>query len=843
MQKYLPLAVMVLCCSTTMFAQNTTSQQPNKPTDENVFTFTEAQLGEDDNMTQNVTILNSATNAYASEVGYLFSPMRFRYRAFNQKYNEIYINGAPVNDVERGQFSFSSVGGLNQVTRNVDFSLPFESNNYGVTGMAGSNNYNFRSGSMAVGHRFSLAAANRNYTLRGMYTYNSGFNAKGWAFSGNLTYRWANRGYVEGTFYNALSYFVGVQKLLGNHSLSFATWGNPTERGTQGAATQESFWIANNYLYNPYWGYQNGKRRHSRVVTDFAPSALLTWDWTINNKSKLTTTLLGKYSTYKSTKLNYNNADNPQPDYYKVLPSNFYDVWGNISRFQTPQALADWKTAYEWLSSSKAHRQIDWDRLYEANRGASAQGADAMYYVQARHNNNLYLTLASTLTKNLTEKSTWNLGFNVAGNKGFHYQTMDDMLGATSFHNVNNYAIGTFAKNSDAVQYDLNHPNALVGKGDKFGYDYNINVLRTNLWTNYAETFGILHYSLAAKVGYDGMNRDGKMRNGLFANNSFGKSKTANFLSGGFKFAGSVDMSNGSVLSLGVGYEAKAPNAYVAFQAPEMNNDFVKDLKNELIFSSELSYQFSTSWLHANLSGYYSRVNNATEWTCFYFDDINSFSYNSLTKLNKVYYGVELGMKFKLTSFLDLKALGTISEAKNISNAHVRYLNSTQGTYNDDEAIVKGMRENGTPLTAANLGLSFHQAGWFIDVNGNYYDRIYLGYSPYYRYASALKAIGATDAKGNYIVSPQDKGKGGFMLDASIGKSIRLKKGTLSFNLMITNLLNNQKIVTGGYEQSRSDYSVKTDGTTSDRTYRFSKNPKLYHVYGTNGMLQVAYRF
>ena len=253
MQKHLPLAVMVLCCSTTMFAQNTTSQQPNKPTDENVFTFTEAQLGEDDNMTQNVTILNSATNAYASEVGYLFSPMRFRYRAFNQKYNEIYINGAPVNDVERGQFSFSSVGGLNQVTRNVDFSLPFESNNYGVTGMAGSNNYNFRSGSMAVGHRFSLAAANRNYTLRGMYTYNSGFNAKGWAFSGNLTYRWANRGYVEGTFYNALSYFVGVQKLLGNHSLSFATWGNPTERGTQGAATQESFWLANNYLYNTYW--------------------------------------------------------------------------------------------------------------------------------------------------------------------------------------------------------------------------------------------------------------------------------------------------------------------------------------------------------------------------------------------------------------------------------------------------------------------------------------------------------------------------------------------------------------------------------------------------------------
>ena len=77
-----------------------------------------------------------------------------------------------------------------------------------------------------------------------------------------------------------------------------------------------------------------------------------------------------------------------------------------------------------------------------------------------------------------------------------------------------------------------------------------------------------------------------------------------------------------------------------------------------------------------------------------------------------------------------------------------RYLNSTQGTYNDDEAIVKGMRENGTPLTAANLGLSFHQAGWFIDVNGNYYDRIYLGYSPYYRYASASEGYRCDRCKG-----------------------------------------------------------------------------------------------
>ena len=95
MQKKLPLMVLAVCCSTFASAQSNQTQQTARSLDENAFTFTEAQLGEDDNMSQNVTILNSTTNAYANEVGFLFSPMRFRYRAFNQKYNEIFINVNP----------------------------------------------------------------------------------------------------------------------------------------------------------------------------------------------------------------------------------------------------------------------------------------------------------------------------------------------------------------------------------------------------------------------------------------------------------------------------------------------------------------------------------------------------------------------------------------------------------------------------------------------------------------------------------------------------------------------------------------------------------------------------
>ncbi len=828
MQKKLILAMMALSYAPLTFAQTDSTN-----VGEAAFTFTEAQLGEDDNMSQNVTIVNSNTNVYASEVGFLFSPVRFRYRALNQKYNDIYINGALANDMESGQFRYSLVGGLNQQTRNMESALPFESNNFSFTALGGSNNYNFRPASMATGHRITLTGANRNYTLRGMYTYNSGLNSKGWAYSANVTYRWADKGYVPGTFYNSLSYFFGVQKLIGNnHSLAFSTWGNPTERSTQGASTDEMYWLANDYQYNPYWGYQNGKVRNSRVVNDFAPSAIFTWDWKLNDKNKLTTSLFGKYSWYSSTKLNYNGADNPHPDYWKRLPSSYYDVWGD-NAMNSRQGYDDFLTAIDYLSSSKAVRQINFDQLIFANRQAAKQGADAMYFIQAKHNNALNLTLTSTLTSHLTEKSVWNNGFMVSYNNASHYQTMDDMLGASTYRNINFYALGNYPEGSDKLQYDLNHPNAVVGEGDKFGYDYNIITQKAQLWTNYAENFGIVHYTIAGRLGGKTMQRDGKMRNGLFADNSYGKSKTAKFVEGGIKASGDFNLGRGNTLTLGMGFESRAPEATTAFVAPEMNNDFVSSLHNERIFSSEVGYQLRNSWLHANVSGYYYHISHVTEWTQFYFDDINSFSYNSLTGLTKEYYGVEGGLDFKLASFLNLKLIGTLSDAKNVSNAHVRYINSTQGTYNDDEALVKNMRESGTPLTATSIGLSYHQHGWFIDLSGNWYDRIYLSYSPYYRYESSLEKIGQTSA------SPQDKGHGGWMFDGSIGRSIYLKHGSLSINLMVSNILNNQRIVTGGYEQSRSDYT----SSGNSRLYRFSKNPKKYYAFGTNGMLNIAYKF
>ena len=854
MRKKFLTAVLLTVPALQMLAQVSNPELDNEKKQDNAsFVFTESQLGEDEDMTQNVIMMNSNSNVYTSNVGYLWSPVRFKFRAYSSQYSDIYMNGVQVNNLENGQFNYSTIGGMNDATRNQDAATPFEVNAFGMSSIGGSSNYDFRASNYAAGNKVTLSGLNRNYTLRAMYTYGTGLTKKGWAFFGTVGYRWANMNTaaVDGTFYNSLGYFLSAQKIINeNHSLNLATWGNPTERAQQGASTDEAYWLANDRQYNPYWGYQNGEKRASRVVNNYEPSVLLTWDYKINERMKLTTSAFTKYAKYSSTRLNY-NGQNPAPDYWKNFPSYNYDVWSNTG---TADEYAAWEKSRDYWMSSIRHRQIDFDKLYFANQQLNTTGHDAVYWIEAKHNDHLANSLGSTFDWSIDNSTKFQVGLQLANNKGYHYSTMEDLLGGAYFHNVNTYAQGRYASNDSELQYDLNNPNGVVREGDKMRYDYDIISQNAKAWASFVKDKGISHNYLSVKMGATQMWRNGHMLNGFYdpakgwaKNASYGKSGKAHFLDGGFKVGSTLNLGKGNSISMGVGYEARAPRASVAFESPEMNNNFVPNLKKEKIFSAELGYALNCSWARLNLTGYYTHTYDVTDWQNFYFDDVNSFTYVSLTGLEKDYYGAELGVTFKVTSNFDINVTGTMAEAKYTSNSRVDYMLSTEGTTKQDICYNKGMRESGTPLAAVSLGLSYRIKGWYLDLTGNYYDRIYLSYSPCMRYYETLSKAGyVNNVNGQDVINvpKQAKGNGGFMLDASIGHQFKVAKRPLSVNLMLTNITNNQKICTGGYEQSRSDYSVNSaTGTASDRTYKFSNNPKKFYALGINGMLNVNYRF
>ena len=812
--------------------------------DKDAFTFSEGQLDEDEDVIQGSSTMTGSNDDYfLSEVGYLFSPMRFRVRAYENMYSNVYANGVLLNDAERGSFSYGMIGGLNDATRNKEGATFLEASGFGYSPVAGASNINMRASQYAAGHKASLVGCNRNYIARAMYTYSTGLMDNGWALTASASYRWANEGVIEGTFYNSLGYFLALEKVINeNHSVSFATWGSPTERAQQGAATEEAYWLANSHYYNPNWGYQNGQKRNARVVTSYEPTVLFTWDWKIDNATKLTTTVAGKYSKYGTTALGWNgNAADPRPHYYQNLPSAAYDVW-DLNYTPTDDERADWQARYDYWKASKANRQINWDYMYFANQQANASGGNALYYIEKRNNDQMMLNLSSVLNHEFNKNNHITLGLNLGTTKGMHYKTLDDLLGSNNYGtDIDKFSVGDFAPGSDYVQNDVDRPNRIIKEGDTFGYDYDIYVNTARLFGQYTYNKNSISLAVGAHIDGTTMERYGNMRNGRAINNSKGSSGTAKFLGGGTKAGLTWNINGNNTITLGAGYEHRAPLAYNSFVAPRMRNDFVYGLENEKILNAEASYTLTLGPVTAKVTGYYTQFDDAVEQSAFYNDMLSNFTYLSMTGLQRKHYGAEAAIVYNVTSSLSFNFVGTINEAEYTKDANGFLISENEKVVQSDKVYMNGAHIDGSPLTAASVGVDYNTNGWYLSANANYYDRVYIGASSYRRLASVVGAP-VIDSEGNtkLDIPLQYKGKGGWLVDASIGKSINLRGGQrLNINLQLQNVLNNENMVTGGYEQNRDDnYS---DGEA--RTYKFSKNPYLYYANAFNFYLNIGLRF
>ena len=851
---------------TTATADATTMVVPSftGSIDKDQFTFTESMLDEDEDVIQGASAMTTSSDDYfLSEVGYRWSSMRFKQRGYDSQYNNVYANGALLNDAERGTFSYGMIGGLNDATRNQESSTYLENSGFGYSTVGGASNINMRASQYAAGHKMSFVACNRNYLARLMYTYSTGLMSNGWAFTASASYRWANEGVIEGTFYNSLGYYLSAYKKINDkHSISIATWGSPTERGQQGAATEEAYWLANSHYYNPNWGYQNGKKRNARVVTSFEPTALFTWDFQINRETKLTTSAAFKYGSYGTTALGWNgNAADPRPNYYKNLPSSAYNVW-DLSYYDDPanaaereDNIASWWELYNYWKESKSNRQLNWDYMIYANQQANKVGGECLYYVEERHNDQIMLSIGSVLDHEFNKYSRANIGVNINTTKGMHYKEMSDLLGADTYIDIDKFSVGDHGSDSYVIQNDLDNPNRQIREGDKFGYNYDIYVNKVNLFTQYQYNKNKIHFYAGANIDGTTMQREGHMRNGRATyfdadgkmhDISKGKGGTAKFLGGGAKASLVWDINGNNKVMIGGGYSQRAPLAYNSFVAPRIREDFVEGLETEGILNGEVSYAFKYGAFGAKVSAFYTKISDAVQQSAFYNDYEGKFTYFTMTGVNKEHYGIEAALVYKVTSALSFNVLAAITEAQYTNNPLGSFMTEDdQELKNDKETIyMDGARMGGTPLTALSFGVDYNVNGWYLSANLNYYDRIYVSPSLFARKASMVKDEGGYDENGNPVSSlkapSQFHGDGGFLLDASIGKSIRLKGGKqLNINLSLNNILNNEDMITGGYEQNRGDVNEDNE----KKTYVFSKNPFLYYANAFNAYLNIGLRF
>lgn len=781
---------------------------------------------DDENKDQNISgLLHSSEDIFTKTAGYTFGSMFFRPRGYDSENRTVLINGTDVSDAENGRTSYGDWGGLNDAMRNKETYDYTEPNPLAFGGIGGVTNIDIRASQIRKQVKVSYSSTNRTYRNRIMVTAATGVMKNGWSFALSGSRRWSEEGYVEGTFYDAWGYFLAAEKKWKKQSLALSIFAAPTKRGSASATIIDAYDILDNNYYNPNWGYQNGEKRNARVKSNNEPEFLLNHTWDMSEKTKLYTSFLYSYGTNGWTSLNWYNAPDPRPDYYRNLP-----------RYQN--AASDSAFVASLWQNDVDTRQIDWDQLYFINYLSNLEGKQARYIVE----NNVTKTSQFLFNTNLNSEVSDHL--NVSGGLNFkisnahHYKVLEDLLGGSFWLNIDQFNEQDFPGDSSSAQLDLNNPNKIIYEGDVFGYDYNVRYQHLNLWGQTEFSYNKFDFYVSANLTGVQFWRDGNYRNGRYPENSYGKSKVCNFLNYGFK-GGITYKATGRHFFVGNAfYQTRAPYFVNTFIAPKTRNSIIDNLKSETMYGGDISYVVRYPWLNARLSYYYTQFLDAQKITSFYADDDKTYVNYSMSDIDKVHQGIEFGAEVKATKWLSL--VGVAAVGQHLYNSRPTVIISwDNGSAPNDTALLyyKNFYVSGSPQIALNGGIKCNYKYWFLDINGNYYDEAYIDMAPERRTEKAVAGLGPGDPRIEKIIGQQEF-KGGFTLDASLGKSIRIKyKYFININLSVTNILNNTEIQNSGYEQNRFAFA---EGANELDPSKFQ--PKFLYYYGRTYFLNISFR-
>ena len=837
MKKILTLFIFLL------FLQQVKSQTDTTSTLEEgtvipTFTLSESQLSNESESQDVSGLLQASRDIFVSTAGYVFGAAHYRVRGYDSQNLNVQMDGVTLNDPETGRAYWSSWGGLNDITRYNTVQNGIVSSEYGFGGVGGITEIVARPSSFRKQIKFSYSLANRSYRNRLMFTYASGVTEKGWSFVASFSRRWAQEGYVTGTFYDAWAYFLGIEKRLSdNNSLTLTVFASPNKRGKSGIAVQEAYDLTGTHYYNPYWGYQDGKKRNARVSNYHQPMITLSDYWKISDKSKIKLSASYWFGKGGSTALNWVEANDPRPDYYRYLPSWYYLIGDSAKG----NYYAD-----QWRTNDN-YRQINWDALYFANskflytvnnvdgiKGNDVTGFRSKYIIEDRRNDKSQIQVNGDFTSFVNNNISVYAGFNLNFYKGHQYKMISDLLGGEYWLDIDKYAAGDPFKIPAAAQSDLNHPNRLVKEGDIFGYDYDANIQNQNVFGEASFTYRKIDFYIGAKLSHTNFWRTGNMRNGHFPLHSFGDGHRNNFYNYGLKGGITYKINGRNYITGNLMYMTRAPyfrDAYISIRTRDFTVD---NLKSETIYSGDINYVLRTPAVKARLTFYYTQFKDKTWLRSFYHEALNSFVNYIMTGVDERNVGMELGVEANVSPTVSVS--GVLGIGQNIYTsrplATITQDNDAKLLAKDRKVYLENYYVGGMPQTVASLGVKYYAPKhWFIGINGNYFGNNYLPVNPDRHTKEALQGLAPDDYRIPGILA-QEKLKDGYTVDFYGGKSWRIKhKYTTGFSLSMSNVLNNTNYIMGGYEQLRYD---------PKNINKFP--PKYAYLYGRTFFLNIYFR-
>lgn len=639
-------------------------------------------------------------------------------------------------------------------------------------------------------------------------SYNGTFRiGKRWQMAAEFRAKTGRDLHIKGLFANQAAVNMAARYVIDSlQSLSLLFTISPTERSTRQSSVEEAFELTGNNLYNPAWGYQNGKIRSANIRRTILPTLAAAYQRRINNRLSVETAISATFGTERYSMLDWLNAQTPRPDNYRYLPSYYEDF--DISETIT-QA---------WLHGDSRYTQINFDELIARNR---LQNGNSVYVMADRTSRTTRIEANGAITAR-QGGHTFTGGVNMLYNRTRHYKQMRDLLGGEYIVDIDYYLVDddTF---SNALQNDLNNPDRRIMIGDRYGYDYALSQRLFALYGRYDYRTNNLSLLLAAHFGYEDWQRKGFFRKELFAQTSFGNS--ALLASAPFTLSAAAEyrIKDCHTLDAGICFDSRSTRGENLFIQPEYNNRTIGRPNQEQLLRANVAYNYHSDKFKLRTTLFLRSLRNATETGRLYDDVAAEYADVVCERINTLAYGAEIELRWQLNEHWRVSsAISAMSYRYSSDPVVTIYADRDNSVIADRvESYSKGCYVGNTPQIAIAAEVGYYNKGWGISLNANYAGLRYIAPS-FTRRTQRTAYQAASQEIFNEFITQQRLGDA-FTLDASVSKTLWLSnfdkrpyntqfskrfidrhpRSRITIYLSVQNLLGNRNIVQSGYESSR----------------------------------------
>lgn len=799
--------------------------------------------------------LQSWRTPFLAAASFQFSAAFFSLRGLDRNHQIVRMNGITMNDEENGRAPWAVWGGLNDITNRSQLTqhgLAPYGDYFG--GVLGSTELFIRPSDFRKSIKFSQALANRTYRLRSMLTYHSAPTKNGWAVSAMGSFRQGSSGFHTGTKYEAYSALLSVEKIWKGDSSSWITaWYSPVERGRNAPLTQEVFDHCNVH-YNPYWGEDKDIKRNSRISRVEIPSVILNHQQRLSKKSKMLLSLAYQKGEQGNSRILYTGVRplgttfigggrNPDPVYYQNLPSYF---------LQDP-ATSDFEAAYRAQHTLVTDGQINWASMRMANHSISDGSARYAVYEDVKQSENK--SAALQLFHDPSPGSYWNITLAYRNSQANYFAQPIDFLGATHVWDIDPYA------ETDTAQFNnLMNATPKTGLYQPFIYHYAMHSTRweaSSIWYKSGRLGAVF---LGTKYSHQSHQREGYFQQGAFPENSHGRGQNWQFKSWSAKAGIEFSFSPRHRLTFHAGQYQRPPNLRSLYPNPRQSHTVISNPKIEQTQVIESSFHWQGKTFDFDLTVFWAKQVDQNQLSFYFADGVGGdeafFVQEMLSGLSTLHQGLELGWKVTIAQSLDLMFAAALGKHQFANSPQLDlYTSPTEtakkqgfdlGYKNFGQANLKGYHLSNGPQQAFSIGWQYNDPNyWRIAMHLNYMSHAYIQPNPLRRTASfrldqAGLPLENIDENHYAELMAQERFSPFYLLNATAGKSWKIKQNYLGFFASFQNLLN-QTYMTGGFEQGRNaNYTKALED--HQRTYPLF-GPKYWWGRGTTFFISTYYRF